>query len=118
MTSSGEGCTRVLYSGFSRASVLPENAVFEAFYLRHDPGFERLGSVHTFAGQNDERGVRLGSGRERLIFGARDDAGLIGLAPLQFQIVHMGIEIEVETAHRLSPDLKGHVAMLPCQHDD
>jgi hypothetical protein len=32
-------------------------------------------------------------------FGARDDIGLMGLAPFQFQIIYAAVEFEIETAH-------------------
>ena len=47
----------------------------------------------------EEIGVGLRTGRERLIVGARDDAGLVCLAPFLLQIIHMKVKVEVETAH-------------------
>src|ERR1700684_2491590 len=90
-----------------RASVLPENPVFQAFYLRHDPGFQCLGAVQVGACPIEKSGIDPGSSRQRLIVGARHDAGFVCLAPLDFQIAHMGVEVEfeVETAHRLPPEI-------------
>ena len=47
----------------------------------------------------------------------RDDAGFVDLAPFQFQIVHLCIEIQIETAHAFLPLFRCHPAMLPSQDD-
>src|SRR5580658_6398768 len=82
-----------------RTSVLSEYAVFEAFDLGHDPGLQRLGALQAFARAIEKFCVGLGSTRQRSVIGARDDAGFVGLAPFHFQVVHVGVEVEVETAH-------------------
>src|SRR5271155_1665794 len=84
----------------SRAA--PEEAVFQSLNLGHDAGFQRFAAIQTFARLLDDAGLDRVTGRERLQFGARGIVCFVGLAPFRFQMAHLSIELEIETAHGVS----------------
>jgi hypothetical protein len=84
-------------------SVLAKHGVFETLDFPHDSGFLCFGTIQAFARHVEKVGVGLGVCRKGLIVAARDDAGLVCLPPFQFQIVHLRIEVDVETAHGFLP---------------
>ena len=72
---------------------------FEPLDLRQDSRLGGLGAVQALARVIEH--VRLGAliGGEGLVIGTRHHAGLVSLAPFQFELDHLIIEVEIEVAH-------------------
>jgi hypothetical protein len=76
-------------------SIPAEHRVLEPLYLRHDSRFVRLGAVRPLARRVEQVGLRFRVGGKLLVVGACRDTGLVSPTPLDFQIAHLGVKIQV-----------------------
>jgi hypothetical protein len=80
-------------------AALSQHGVFEAFYLCHDVRFLGVGLLQSLARHVEYFHFGRRFCRQGLILSAGNYAGVVHQAPLEFQIIDLLIQFDVESAH-------------------